>query len=154
MPTCRTVVAACLLLIACAAPTAGTMARLDWLSGRWCADHGEETVEELWLPPRANMLLGLSRTYTDAVNVSFEYLRIVESDGVLEYLAQPGGRPPTAFRLAVSGDGWLRFENPEHDFPQRIEYRRLGERLEAEIAGPGGNGEELVITFDYMRCPD
>lgn len=147
---CRPPLVIALLSIAVTAvpDTTGT---LDWLSGRWCTTQGEERIEEIWLAPHGNTLLGLSRTMNAERTVAFEYLRIVD-DGVLQYIAQPGGRPPTAFRLSAGGEQWLRFENPAHDFPQRIEYRRDGDNLHAEIAGPGENGETLAISFDYRPC--
>jgi hypothetical protein len=133
----------------CAADTAGS---LHWLGGHWCAGEGDESIEELWLPPAGDTMLGMSRTYTESDTKSFEYLRIVERDGTLQYLAQPNGRPPTTFTRTAAGEPWVRFENAGHDFPQRVEYRREGDRLHAEIAGPGEDGAELVIPFEYRRC--
>ncbi len=135
--------------IACAATPAP---HVDWMSGHWCAELGEETVDEFWLPSHGGVAVGLSRTRTNDRTTAFEYLRIVEMDGVLTYIAQPGGRPPTAFKRTAGGESWIRFENPAHDFPQRIEYRRDGDGLHAEIAGSGDNGSERVIPFDYRRC--
>jgi Domain of unknown function (DUF6265) len=132
----------------CTADTAG----LDWMSGQWCTAPGDEATEEVWLPPRGDTLLGLSRTVTATDTVAFEYLRIVASEGLLNYIAQPDGRPPTSFREIARGSTWIRFENPAHDFPRRIEYRRQGEMLHAEITGPGEDGEEIVIAFDYRPC--
>lgn len=125
---------------------------LDWIGGHWCAELGEETVEELWLPPHGGVAIGLSRTRTALTTTAFEYLRIAELDGTLSYIAQPGGRPPTVFGRTAGGENWVRFENPDHDFPRRIEYRRDGDALHAEIAGPGEDGAEVVIPFDYRRC--
>ena len=68
------------------------------------------------------------------------------------YIAQPRGRPPTTFRLTASGADWARFENPAHDFPQRIEYHRTPDGLHAETAGPDKDGKETVIPFDYVAC--
>ena len=133
----------------CAADTTSSLA---WISGHWCAASRDEHVEELWLPPRGNMLLGVSRAVATSGTVAFEYLRIVESEGILRYVAQPGGRPPTVFQQTGSGTQWIRFENPDHDFPQRIEYRLDGDMLHAEIAGPGEDGKETVIPFDYRHC--
>ncbi len=82
----------------------------------------------------------------------FEYFRIADVDGVQSFIAQPGGRPPTAFKRTGGGENWIRFENPDHDFPQRIEYRREGNGLHAEVAGPGANGKETVINFDSVPC--
>ena len=125
---------------------------LDWMAGHWCVDMGGDTVEELWLPPHGGVMVGLGRTRNAERTTGFEYLRIADFDGVQSFIAQPGGRPPTSFRRTAGGEDWVRFENPDHDFPQRIEYRREGEVLHAEVAGPGEDGEEAVIGFDYSPC--
>lgn len=144
-------IAALLALIACAGVAAPNQP-LDWIAGHWCVDLGEDTVEELWLPPHGGVLVGLGRTLTSERTSGFEYLRIVDLNGMQSYIAQPGGRPPTAFRRTAGGENWVRFENPDHDFPRRVEYRREGQALHAEIAGPGENGKDLVIAYDYSRC--
>lgn len=133
-------------------PAAEPPSSLDWIGGQWCAERGDEIVEEVWLPPHGGIALGLSRTRVGSETVAFEYLRIVDLAGIPSYVAQPGGRPPTTFKRTAGGETWIRFENPEHDFPQRIEYRREGETLHAEIAGPGEDETEMVISVDYRRC--
>lgn len=125
---------------------------LDWMAGHWCTDSGAKSVEETWLPPRGDVLVGLGRTYTANRTVGFEFLRIATVEGVQTYIAQPGGRPPTHFARTDGGENWVRFENPEHDFPQRIEYRREGDRLQAAVGGPGNNGVEAVIRLDFRVC--
>lgn len=125
---------------------------LDWMAGHWCTDSGGQTIEEVWLPPRGGVLVGLGRVHTMDRTVGFEFLRITQVDGVQTYIAQPGGQPPTHFTRKASGEDWVRFENPEHDFPQRIEYRRAGDHLHAEVAGPGKNGVEAVIRLEYSAC--
>jgi hypothetical protein len=124
----------------------------DWIAGHWCTVSGGQVIEELWLPPHGGVAIGVGRTRTGEATTAFEYLRILEVDGVLSYVAQPGGNPPTVFRQVAGGDHWIRFENPAHDFPTRVEYRREGDALHAEIAGPGEDGEEQVVPFDYRRC--
>ena len=130
-----------------ATPTADDFA---WLSGHWCLVSGDEFTEEHWLPPRGNLMLGVSHTVRGGKTTSFEFMRI-EFGAQIQFIAQPRGQPPTVFRLTASGDGWARFENREHDFPQRIEYRRTGTGLHAEIAGPGKNGEQ-VVPYKYATC--
>jgi hypothetical protein len=132
---------------------AAPAAPLDWLAGQWCGGEGSERVEEHWMSPAKNgELLGLSRTLKDGRMASFEFLRIGDVDGVPTYLAQPGGRPPTAFKRTDGGERWVRFENPAHDFPTRIEYRREGETLQAQVGGKGRDGKEMRFTFDFVRC--
>ena len=127
-------------------------ANLDWFIGHWCSDRQGEFIEEQWLSARGDLMLGLSRTIKGAKTASFEFLRIEWTGGVASYIAQPQGGPPVAFKLTASGADWARFENPAHDFPKRVEYRRTKQGLYAEIAGPGEGGKEMVIPFDYLRC--
>jgi hypothetical protein len=142
-----------LLLAPCAfAAAPRTLQELAWISGHWCGGAGDERIEELWMSPDGDVLLGLGRSLKGAETASYEYMRIVVEDGVPVFIAQPGGAPPTAFKRTAGGADWARFENPAHDFPKRVEYRRRGDALHAEIAGPGEEGKEVVIPFDYLPC--
>lgn len=128
--------------------------RFDWLSGHWCAEGGGQLLEEFWLPPEGNLALGVGRTVKNDITVSHEFMRIETRDGVTQYIAIHDGQPPTPFRLTASGADWARFENPQHDFPKRVEYRRTSSGLRAEIAGPGKDGKEAVIPLEFRRCVD
>jgi hypothetical protein len=113
------------------------LASLAWLAGTWVNDdpEGPSTVEH-WLAPAGGSMLGANRTAHDGHTVMFEFLRIEAQAQGVAYLASPGGKsPPTRFAAADSGPGFIAFENPEHDFPQRIEYRREGDRLQMRISG-------------------
>lgn len=124
-----------------------------WLAGAWCSAPGGPRIEEVWLAPGGGIMLGMSRTVTpNQRRPEFEFLRIELQSNVPTYVAQPQGGPATPFRLTASSDTHARFENPEHDFPKRIEYRRVGNTLHAEIAGPGRDGKERVIGFDFVAC--
>jgi hypothetical protein len=125
---------------------------LGWIAGHWCLESSGELIEEHWLPAQGDLMLGLGRTVKGGKTMSFEFLRIESKDGATHYLAQPQGAPPTAFKLTASGPNWARFENPRHDFPTRVEYRRGAAGLHAEIAGPGEGDKEVVIPFDYGPC--
>lgn len=123
-----------------------------WMEGYWCQYHGDELTEEIWLPELDSEMLGLARTSKSKQMTSFEYLRMVTVDDVLTYMAQPGGRPATSFAQTKSGEKWIRFENPHHDFPQAIEYRRKNDSLTAEISGPGPDEKLALITVEYSLC--
>lgn len=129
-----------------------TLKQFEWISGHWCSESNGERIEEIWLPPHGNLMLGMSRTLAGELTSSFEYLRIVMEDHHPSYVAQPGGRPPVKFLRSDGGKYWVRFENPDHDFPTRIEYRRQGDTLHAMIGGPGEDGKEFEIPFQYTPC--
>ena len=65
---------------------------------------------------------------------------------------QPNGEMATVFAIVERGKDRVLFGSAAHDFPNRIEYRREGDALHAWIAGPGQDGKEMKIPFDYRRC--
>jgi hypothetical protein len=84
-------------------------------------------------------MLAVSRTTNGERLVEFEYLRVVERDGSLVYVAQPNGRPPTDFTLTRLEGKSATFENPSHDFPKVISYEvRSDGSLEAVISAEQG----------------
>jgi hypothetical protein len=149
------VVACCGGLAAGAPALAAEPGLPGWMAGRWCSGSGGTSIEEVWLPPAGGYLIGMSRTVsTQRPREEFEFLRVAMRDGVPTYLAQPQGGPVVAFKQTQTGEQSVRFENPAHDFPTRVEYRRTAGGLHAEIAGPGKDGRERVIGFDYTRCAE
>lgn len=134
------------------AATNGKSYDLTWITGYWCAASEGEHIEEYWLPSRGHLLLGISRTTRGERTVGFEFMRIDFSGPVPVYIAQPKGGAPVEFKWSDGGADWARFDNPSHDFPQRIEYRRSGDRLHARVAGPGKGGQKKIIPFEYRQC--
>jgi hypothetical protein len=125
-------------------PARAALADLAWLTGNWSGRNGASELEERWTKPAGGAMLAVSRTIKDSKMVGFEFLRIVERDGGLVYIAQPGGRPPTDFVATEVASRRVSFENPSHDFPKRIEYKLSGDSLTATISG-GGQRESYVF---------
>lgn len=140
-----------LLLAAPAALAADSPSWPDWMAGSWCGARGEARIEEVWLRPAGGLMLGLSRTAAPRRS-EFEHLRIEVQGGQLVYQAQPQGRPAVPFTAGRQGTDFVEFDNPKHDFPQRVRYQRDGDHLRAEISGPGRDGQRKVIGFDYRAC--
>lgn len=138
-----------LVLMGQAAPPAN-IADLAWMSGRWesVSPNGRWT-EENWSAPRGGIMLGYSRSGAGETLREFELLRLqAGADGVPAYLAQPGGRPPTAFRLTARDGRSATFENPQHDFPQRVRYVRTGDRMVATISRLDGSS---AMSWTFRR---
>jgi len=136
------------------APTDG-IATLAWLAGCWEQRTGARVTQEQWMAPAGGVMLGLNRTVVGDTTRAWEYLAIEERDGRLVYTAKPSGQAETSFTSALVSDTLVRFENPAHDFPQRIIYQRIGnDSLLARIEGPRG-GEIQGIDFPMRRvaCP-
>lgn len=145
---------ACVLCFACApvlshaqaAPRRASIADVAWIAGTWVSADGARTVEEHWTTPAGGAMLAVSRTIVDGRLTEFEFLRIVERDGRLVYVAQPNGRPSTEFAMTGLESASVTFENPEHDFPKMIRYvARADGSLVASIAGAAGKGERAWV---------
>ena len=138
-----------------AVPTllAGPSESLTWLSGCWERQSRTMRFEELWTTPRAGTLMGLGRTTRGDTLVEYEFVRIYEDGDTLVYAASPSGQPSAEFRDAPPIGEELLFENPTHDFPQRIRYRRVGpDSLVASIEGMS-KGQPRTVTFAFRRVP-
>lgn len=154
MENAKTMQGAALALALAAGPAAAGQpeAGLSWMAGHWCSEAQGRRIDEVWLPEAGGALHGLSRTVRGGKVESFEFMRIVSDGDTASFHVQPNGAAPTVFVMADRGDGWIRFGNPAHDFPNRIEYRRDGDRLLAWISGPGRDGKDVRIPFEYRAC--
>lgn len=130
------------------APAKATIDDMAWLAGAWTGMRRTSSIEERWSPPSGGAMLAVSRTVKDGKMRSFEYLRVVERDGGLVYVAQPGGRTATEFVLTEMGTKRAVFDNPRHDYPQRITYELSDEGgLSATIGFiNGGRGTRYEFT--------
>lgn len=135
-----------------ARPDAGPALKdLAWMAGYWSGEHKGIRMEECWLPPAGGMMLGLHRDVIAADRVFFEYLRIERAGKDIVYQASPRGREPTPFKLVSAVEGRAVFENPEHDFPQRIIYALDDDgNLCASIEGER-NGETVRREWTWSR---
>ena len=130
-------------------PAKGTIADVAWIAGSWTSGTAA-TVEERWTPPAGGAMLGVSRTIRGDRMSAFEFLRIVERNGGLVYIAQPNGRTPTEFTMTKIEGTSVTFENPTHDFPKMIRYaKRPDGGLEASISGgPGTKAMTWAFTLN------
>jgi len=136
---------------ATASAGAAEVARLGWIAGCWELRTPTRVTQESWIAPAGGLMLGTSRTVIREVAREFEFLRIEPRGGTPTYVAQPGGGTATAFGATVVSDTAVTFENLQHDFPQRIIYRRIGsDSLVARIEGPQG-GQQRGIDFRMKR---
>ena len=160
---------ALILAAALAAPQAApapatppvTADQLSWLSGYWLSCEGGREVSETWSDPRGGLLIGSALTMQGGRLSGFDSSRIsplTSGGGELAYFAGVDGAPPVAFAAKEASGTRVVFENPDHDFPQRILYEREGDVLNARIEGRVGERDQAV-AWSYRkaelntRCP-
>lgn len=126
-------IAACCLLGATAPARAEvTGPDLGWMAGCWALD-GADT-QEIWSEDFGGLLFGYSITRKDGALAAFEDLRIETRNNEIYYVASPNGKGTTDFALTLVDGMQAVFENPDHDFPQQITYRRFEDTMTATIA--------------------
>jgi Domain of unknown function (DUF6265) len=133
------------------AQSSATTSDLAFLTGCWRFERDGQTVEEHWLAPAGGSLFGVSRTVAGGKTVDFEFLQLRDLPGGLTYIAKPSRQPEASFKMTTKTADEVVFENPQHDFPQRIRYRRSGDTLHARIEGTV-DGKPRGIDYPYVRA--
>ena len=125
---------------------------LAWISGDWETAPGRMQIDEHWTKVAGGSLIGMSRTVAGGKTVFFEYLRIEARGADIYYVAHPKARTPgTDFKLSRLTPQEAVFENPTHDFPKRIIYRKNADgSLTARVEG---NGTEKEKPQDFQYRP-
>ena len=130
-------------------PAVISLTDINWLAGNWRSTQSGTIIEERWIIPAGGAMLGLSRTLKGNQMVGFEFLRIVERDGKLVYIAQPNGRPPVEFTVTDMLENSVTFENPMHDFPKVITYTWRDDGSLQAVVSDGAQNQQ---TFDFTRA--
>ena len=129
--------------------------RVAWLQGCWERTSSQRIVEEQWMAPRGKTMMGMGRTTQGDRVVEHEFLILREQGDQLAYEAHPSGQPTAVFVSRTVDESTVVFENPQHDFPQRVGYRRESpDALLAWIEGTS-KGQPRRVEFAYRRaaCP-
>jgi hypothetical protein len=122
---------------------------LAWMAGSWSGTSRGIEMEEQWTVPKGNSMIGMHRDVGKGRTLGFEFLRIEQQGDAIVYLSMPNGRSPaTPFPLKEVTGTRVVFENPTHDFPQRIIYWKDGADLRARIEGTQ-NGKEGSMEWRW-----
>lgn len=124
----------------------------DWLLGAWESRDGDTVVREHWSRVSPDTLEGTGETLKGSKPRVSESLRLVKmSDGIF-YIARVNHNPlPVAFALTDCDARGASFENPAHDFPKRIEYRR---RARDEVLVTVSDGKQKGFSISFVRASD
>lgn len=130
-----------------------TIHDVAWIRGCWLGGDGSR-VSEQWTAADGGTMLGMSRTVKNGKTVAYEFILLRQNEaGEVHYIAKPSGQGEASFKLVKAADREAVFENPEHDFPQRIIYRLQGEgSLVARIEG-ASKGQFKAIDFPMKKAP-
>ena len=109
------------------------------LLGRWADESRQNDFYEFW-ELSENGLTGTGVVMSEGDTVFIEHLGILKREGDWYYSAKTASQnngEPVYFKSEKANDSLFVFENPEHDFPQKIVYNLQS------------NGEMLITTSGY-----
>ena len=123
-------------LLLCSAAFAGDVSSLGWLAGCWSGTVGQTTFEEQWAKPVSGKMMGMARTLKQDQVVFSEFMRIEQKGAEAVFLPRIGTKQMTVeFTSIRLTDSEVVFENAQHDFPQRVIYRKVDGVVFARIEG-------------------
>ena len=120
---------------ACASgPSKDELGRLGFMVGCWASPDGAN--QEEWSIPRGGVMFGYATTMQGGVLSFFEQSRIDLRNTRAAYTASPDGQRPVVFiePAPQAAPDTITFENGDHDYPQRITYRKTKDGLAATIS--------------------
>ena len=154
-----------LLLLALGTAESSAQSPLEaagFMVGCWRGSAGQNRIiEEYYTAPTGNLMQGMTRflgerTGTPGVStIDFEFSLLDIDQDRIRLRPLPKGQLSVAFAERERATGRLVWENPAHDFPQRISYTQApGDSLIARIEGTTAQGERATEwRMGRVACP-
>ena len=126
-------------------------AQLVWIAGEWQREVDKKIYRESWEVAHALQLNGRAYKIVDGDTTVTELLSLEQIGDDIFYIPIVSHNPgPVKFKLVRVDESEAVFENMDHDYPNRIIYRRqedggLHARIEGKTAG------ENARDFYYRR---
>ena len=122
------------------------MSQLDFLIGTWKLETKDQF--EVWDKNEKNELIGQSFSIKNNQKVISETLIVKEVNKQVIYeatvLDQNEGRP-VQFILNKDDSSCFSFENDRHDFPKKIQYKKItNTRVEVSVLGDKNEGFSFI----------
>ena len=111
----------------------------DWLLGNWESKSNEGNLTEIWKKVNDSTFQAHSYFTKEKDTLHFESIILQQKGKQLTYSTKVKGQnndKPMAFKLTIATEKQMVFENPKHDYPQKISYTRItSDSLMAKISG-------------------
>ena len=126
---------------------------LGWIVDKWVYKAGDNITYENWTMENDSLFIGESHTVKDGDTVFNEQLKIEKIKDDVFYTAIVKHNPgPVSFKLVELSDKKAVFENPGHDFPNRITYElQNNSLLYAKVEGKDKNRNDASFELFYTR---
>ena len=119
----------------------------SWLLGTWQED--KKMSFEIWTAEGSFLFGSAYRGDHAGTKTITEEIKLIKKGNDFYYVPDvTGPQGPIEFKITSFDNNSFIAENPDHDFPKRIAYRKNDARLEAIISG-GSNA--ISYTFKKIK---
>ncbi len=139
----------CLSFVVFARESIGDLKQFDWLAGVWKRQGSKGPIYESWTKVSPRTFEGVSYRVSGADTTYLEFLRLEQFGEEIYYTPKVPENPyPVAFKLTLADASEFVFENPNHDFPQRIVYLpKSDSEFHARVEGPQ---DGKIVSFELV----
>lgn len=124
---------------------------ISWLTGKWSRTNAKpgRSGYEIWKSEADTVWIGRGINMRGSDTTFVEKLKIVQRNQQLYYVADvPNNAQPVNFLFTSIDATGFTCENPQHDFPKKITYTLIDNRMRAVISG---NGQQIEYWFERMQ---
>jgi hypothetical protein len=123
-----------------------------WLEGKWVGKYDSVPIFEQWKPAEGNIMYGRGGVLSGKDTVFAERIKIEEREDGLYYVAMvSGGQPPANFKFTGFKNDTAVFEDPKHDFPQRVLYYKNEDGTFYACVDGMYKGKYVKEEFNYKK---
>jgi hypothetical protein len=127
------------------------LAKAKWLEGKWEKTDSLGTLIEIWQPKNDSTFSGQSYyIQNEKDTIHNELIELIQDQEYLIYSAPVKGENNNTaipFQLTKDEDSLLVFENPKHDYPQKLEYRLLKNKGISIVVSGKEKGKASATTY-------
>lgn len=127
--------------------------KMEELVGNWKDEGTNKQFYEEWKASESG-LEGLGFVLSKGDTIMIENMNMVERDSNLEFEVRVNNQnrgQVISFKATDCSENFVAFENPEHDFPQSIEYSLVSKNeLKVTLSGVERD-EQKEVEFNFSR---
>jgi hypothetical protein len=140
------------------------LADFSWLEGRWRGDWGPRFAEQVWMAPKAGMMLGDFRLIENDKVLVVEFFTLVEKNGGIDFyfrhftpeLVPWEKSDATLLKLSSVEPKKFDFENSANAKPKRVIFTKIDADAytwRSEIIPETGDTQIVEITYHRQPLP-
>jgi hypothetical protein len=144
--------------------SASKLSDFEWLEGRWRGEWGPRVAEQVWLAPKAGLMVGIFRLTEGDKPLVIELFTLVQKpDGINFYLRHftsalvPWEKSDATILSLANADGKkIDFENAANGMPKRAILTRIDADTyisRSEIVPQKGDMQVIEITY-HRQLPE